>query len=456
MSSLVMLTDAKHWNQIVTHRYNHFKLHRACPYKQCTGMLAGSFPEKHDEHYCFFHTIYVQEGAVTKKIALKYLSFCLFVIFVSCPIPIAKAYSQPDYWPTNGWRTSTLEEQGIEPTLVTEMLERIITDGVDIDSISIVRNGYLVADIYMYPSDKDKKHPIHSCTKSFTSTLIGIALDKGYIKSVEQPMINFFPEKSIKNMDGLKRSVTLENLLTMSSGLETKDNPKIHGLYGLIEMRATNDWTQYVLDRPMSEQPGSRFEYGNLVSFLLTSILQKQTVVDDIDFAHTYLFGPLGIENIKWSKSPNGIYTGYGDMWLTPHDMLKLGLLYLNSGLWENKQLLSKTWVEKATRGHIAVGPSLQYGYHWWVTDDFYFAMGYEGQFLFVVPNKNMVVVFTSSLMGPSLWTPYDYLEKFILPAAKSIEAISVDLVNSQRVGELTRDLQKKYYHEIQVSNRVR
>lgn len=169
-------------------------------------------------------------------------------------------------------------------------------------------------------------------------------------------------------------------------------------------------------------------------------------------FANKHLFGPLGIKDVKWHKSPKGINTGYGDLWLTPHDMAKLGLLYLNNGFWENQQIISTSWTEKSTNGQLSVGPSLQYGYHWWVAEDFYFAMGYEGQFIFVIPNKNMVVVFTSSLVGQSLWTPFEYLEKYILPAAKSTEVISVDVANSQRIGELTRDLQKKYYHEIQVS----
>ncbi len=127
-------------------------------------------------------------------------------------------------------------------------------------------------------------------------------------------MVDFFPERSIRNMGELKKSITLENLLTMSSGLETKDNPKKHGLYGVLEMRATNDLTQYVLDRPMTEKPGTRFEYGNLVSFLLTSILHKQTEVNTMNFANRHLFGPLGIKDVKWYKSPKGIYAGYGDL----------------------------------------------------------------------------------------------------------------------------------------------
>ena len=358
-----------------------------------------------------------------------------------------------EYWPTNGWKSSPPEEQGIEQSYLILMLEEIIRSGVDIDSITIIRNGYLVADIYMYPADKHKKHPIYSCTKSLTSTLIGIAVDKGYIESAEEHIVDFFPDRSVENMDDRKRSITLYDLLTMRSGLKTEDNI-FHGGKGLNEMRTTSeDWTQYVLDRPMEELPGTRFEYSNLVSFLLTSILQKQTGRDALSFAYEHLLGPLGIENIAWYKSPKGIYTGFAELSMTPHDMAKLGFLYLKNGRWENQQILSEEWVEIATKGHVPVSETLQYGYQWWVADDIYFAMGYQGQFLFVIPDKQLIVVFTSSLLGNSLFTPYKYLKEYLLPASQSTEPLPVNRQDSERMEELTNDLFRLYYHNIEISN---
>ena len=382
----------------------------------------------------------------------KYLFPCLVIILVTWAMPITRADSAPDYWPTEGWRTTTPEQQGIDSALLIEMLETIIREGVDIDSIAIIRNGYLVADVYMYPAKKNLKHPIYSCTKSVTSTLIGIAIDKGSIESTEQQMIDFFPERSIQNMDGRKRSITLEDLLTMRSGLDTQDNAKHYGWKGLYAMQATDDWTQYVLDRPMAEPPGTRFEYSNLVSFLLTSILQKQTKVDALNFAYEHLFGPLGIEDVMWYKSPKGIYTGYAELWLTPHSMAKLGFLYLNNGRWEDQQLLSEEWVERATKAHSIVSPALRYGYQWWVAEGIYFAMGYQGQFIFVIPDKNMVVVFTSSILGQSLFTPYNYVKEYVLPAASSTKPLPANPKDSQRLQKLSNDLREKYYHEIEVS----
>ena len=371
--------------------------------------------------------------------------FSLFLNYVS---PVL---AQPSYWPTAGWKQSSPEEQGMDPALLIEMLNHIIQDGVDIDSISIVRNGYLVADIYMYPADKSQKHPIHSCTKSIASTLIGIAIDKGFIKGVEEPVIRFFPDRTINHLDEQKKAITLKNLLSMSSGLDTKDNLMHHGWHGLYKMKETDDWTQYVLDRPMADHPGTRFEYSNLGSFLLTSILQKKTQTDALNFAKTHLFNPLGIEDILWYKSPKGIYTGYAELWLRPHDMAKIGYLYLNNGSWEGQQLLSAEWIQEATTPQIPAGPFFHYGYQWWVSEGFYFAMGYQGQFIFVIPEEQMVVVFTSTINGQSIFTPYHYLKKYILPACRSTNPLDVDPKISQRFKHLTNELKNTYYHEIAI-----
>ena len=359
---------------------------------------------------------------------------------------------QPDSESTTGWPTSIPEKQGIDSGVLVSMLERIIIDGVDIDSITLIRNGYLVADIYMYPATPAKKHPIHSVTKSITSTLIGIAIDKGYITGTEQKLIDFFPEEAFKNLNDEKRKISLANLLTMSSGMENKDDPSTHSYQGLLEMQATSDWTQYALNRPMTAEPGSKFEYSNSDSFLLTAILERQTGQDALSFAHKHLFEPLGIKEVLWHTSPKGISTGYGEMWLTPHDMAKLGYLYLNVGKWEGEQILSQNWVEKAISGHIPASPKFQYGYQWWVAEDFYFALGYEGQFIFVVPQTKMVVVFSSSLGRHLLFTPYTYMQKYILPACLSEGPLPANHKQSDRLEKLAIELQEKYYHEIPVS----
>ena len=303
------------------------------------------------------------------------------------------ADGKPDYWPTKGWRTSTPESQGIDSEKLVQMVKWIEDYHYSIDSITIIRNGYMILDIYFYPFRKGYKHIIFSCTKSITSTLIGIAIDKGYIEDEDQPLLKFFPERAVANLSNQKKAITLEHILTMTSGLNTKDNFS-YRWDGLEKMKKSKDWIQYALDLPMADEPGNTFEYSNIGSFLLTAILQKTTKMNGFDFAKKYLFHPLGITNVTWWSSPQGISIGYSTMMLTPHDMAKIGFLYLNHGFWENKQIVSKEWVESATFGQVLTTLSQseisdEYGYQFWVdSKGYYMAAGYGGQVIIVVPKK--------------------------------------------------------------------
>ena len=354
----------------------------------------------------------------------RQLVLFIFLVFALFGFQKSAAADTPPYWPTNGWRSSTPEEQGMDSGKLIEMMEKIRDKNYAIDNITIIRNGYLVTDAYLYPFRKNTKHVIHSVTKSFTSALIGIALDKGYIKSVKQPLLEFFPEKTIANPDQRKRTITLEHLLNMASGLDTQDSVRYRWA-GLGKMTTSEDWAQYVLDLPMAQAPGKRFEYSNGVSYLLSAILQKTTKMSALEFAKKHLFGPLGITDVKWPTNTQGITIGWGKMMLRPHDMAKLGLLYLNKGRWENKQIVSEAWVEASTQKHISATPFDGYGYQWWINSaQYYMALGYLGQYIFVVPEKNMVVVFTSNLEGSAIFIPKGLLNQHIIPAAVSSQPL--------------------------------
>lgn len=351
------------------------------------------------------------------------------------------ASTPPDYWPTIKWRTSTPEKQGIRSELLVNMFELIKQKKYSIDNITIVRNGYVVTDAYFHPYKKNKKHLIYSCTKSVTSALIGIAVDKGYIKSVKQSVLSFFPDKKITNVDENKKKITLENLLTMTSGLKTMDS-YLYNYIGLQEFAQTKDWTQYILSRPMDNKPGTKYEYSNGVSFLLTAILQKTTKTTALSFAQKNLFKPLGIKGIKWPMSPQGINYGWGDMWLSPHDMAKFGLLYLNKGKWDGKQIISESWVKDSIIGHIKE-PFFtkifdRYGYQWRIDDEgYYMAAGRFGQFIFVVPQKNMIVVFTSDLDGSDFFVPRNLLNDYIIPSAVSSKPLADNSTDYSRLSKL-------------------
>jgi CubicO group peptidase (beta-lactamase class C family) len=282
-----------------------------------------------------------------------YYSFSTFFIFLFL---FTYAFASPVSYPLTGWRKSTPEEQGIQSNRLADMMEYIQKKQYNIDSITVVRNGHIVLDAYFWLYIKDQKHDIASCTKSITSALIGIAMDKDFISDIDRSVLDFFKDKAFANIDSHKRSMTIEHLLTMASGLKCRDT-YLHQFEGLHEMKNSNDWVQYVLDLPMSDPPGKKFEYCNGVSFLLSAIIRNATKMSTLDFAKKYLFTPLDIVNVDWEISPQGNHLGYGEMSLKPHDMAKIGWLYLNKGRWGNKQLISSAWVEASTQGYFDAKP---------------------------------------------------------------------------------------------------
>ena len=324
-------------------------------------------------------------------------------------------------WPTEGWPTSTPEEQGLDSELLVDMLDRIRQERYAIDSVLVVRHRRLVLDVTVHPFGPGSKHVIRSCTKSIVSALVGIAMDQGYIEDVQQPLLDLFPDRMVANLDGRKQAMTLQDVLTMSSGLECRDS-YLHRWRGLQEMRASADWVQFMLDLPMAEEPGTRFEYCNGGSFLLSALIQETTGKSALAFAQEHLFGPLGISGVEWPSNPQGISIGWGELQLCPHDMAKIGYLYLHGGQWDGQQVIPAAWVAESTRRHISARTLQEgYGYQWWIHHSgMYMALGYGGQYIVVVPEKDMVVVFASELPEKQFFVPQELLIDFILPAARS------------------------------------
>ena len=336
---------------------------------------------------------------------------------------------------------TTPEKQGIDSGQLVDMMEHIKMMEAHFDSILIVRNGYLVTDAYFFPFEKGLKHIIHSSTKSITSALVGIAIDKGYIKSIDQPVIDFFPDKSFKNVDGNKRAMTLKHLLMMASGVDCRDSWK-YNWAGLEQMKRSDDWVQFFLDLPMSEAPGEKYEYCNGASFILGAIIQKVTEMKLRDFADKYLFKPLGITEISWQESPQGINIGWGTIWLKPHDMAKFGFLFLNKGQWNDKQIVSESWVDLSTQGHIHEDIFDKYGFQWRLdSDGYYMALGYGGQYIFVIPNKNMVVVFTGIHVGYETLRANSLLKLYIIRAATSSGALPENLEKNRELSAMINEM---------------
>ncbi len=338
----------------------------------------------------------------------------------------AQPLPERDYWPTDGWRTSAPEAQGIDSRRLAQMWAYIQQKHVRIDSVTIIRHGYLVWDAYARWNGRDTKYDLHSCTKSFTSALVGIAIDQGYIKSLDQPVLSFFPGRSVANLDARKQAMTLEHLLTMRDGLDWGENsigvdPAPTG-DELLRMKQAGDWVQFVLDRPMAAEPGTRWNYNTGASHLLSAILQEATGQTALEFASEHLFGPLGISSMTWETERQGRNAGGTSLRLTTGDMAKFGYLYLNEGRWNGQQIVPAAWVRDSTTSRYPTFETyygnLAYGYQWWIIPwaGYYSAIGAHGQYIFVLPKQDMVVVFTSNLADADMFTPPLLLAFYIQP----------------------------------------
>ena len=354
--------------------------------------------------------------------------------------------SAADYWPGEQWRTATPESQGMCSGVLADMLDLVWQKNLEIDSILIIRNGYVVLDTYHFPIKPDSRHNIFSCTKSISSTLIGIAIDKGYIQSIDQPLLDFFPEKPPKNPDKGKHEIALKHILQMATGLGCRDS-YLYQWKGLTQMRCSDDWVQYMIDLPLLEPPGTRFEYCNGASFLLTAIIEKTTGKTGIEFAKEHLFTPLGIKDIHWPANIHGQTIGWGRLHMRPRDMARFGYLFLNHGKWEGQQLVSAQWVANATRKHLPATLMPGYGYQWWVmSPERYAAVGYRGQRIFVLKDKNMVVVLTGRLKDKDVLLPIGILNGFIIPAVQSDSPLPEDKEALDRLRFLDRFWQTANY----------
>jgi CubicO group peptidase (beta-lactamase class C family) len=361
------------------------------------------------------------------------------VLLVGCVEEISKPPQTA--WPNYGWQTSLPEQQGMDSRQLVKMMDYIVSRKLNLHSLLIIRNGYLVTEAYFSPYQPDTPQNIYSCTKSFTSALIGIAMDKGYIRSVDQPLLSFFPDRTIANLDPRKRAITLENLLAMSSGLDWPEWSSIFSdpVNPIWQMYHSPDAVQFVLDQPMQTDPGKLFNYNTGGSNLLSAIIEKTTGMNSLAFARANLFEPIGISNVFWYRDQNGIYRGGEGLRLTPRDMAKFGYLYLNRGVWDGRQIIPAAWVDTSTTDHISTKRQSfagdQYGYQWWLpASGFYAAVGYGGQYIFIIPEKNLVAVFTSELSSADESTPIILAETYILPAVQSENPLPA---NPQAAGRL-------------------
>ncbi|MHA1637962.1 MAG: serine hydrolase domain-containing protein [Candidatus Thorarchaeota archaeon] len=307
-----------------------------------------------------------------------------------------------DYWPTEGWRDAAPEDLGMNSTKLQGLVDYVEDNNYPIHSVVVIKSGYIVLEDYFGSHyDENATHLLYSVTKSFTSAMVGIAIDQGYIENVSQLLLPFFPEYTITNVDDRRELITIEHLLTMRAGMawdetsapySSPENDVYHIYRG--------DGVNHSLNLDMVANPGDVFHYNTGASHLLSAIVQVATGMSTLDFATANLFEPLGISPVYWAHDLAGWTIGGFDLRISARNMAKFGWLFLNNGTWDGEQIISKDWVRTSTSTITDFGNSEGYGYQWWTMPELgiYFAAGLYGQYIYVIPEEDIVVAFNSGI----------------------------------------------------------
>lgn len=320
--------------------------------------------------------------------AKGYLQASLLIIFailflsmtVGCD-PSTEDLEVVEYTPLPGddWQVSTPEEQGLDPMLLAELY-----DGAakleTLYGLLVIRKGHLIAEGYFNEGSVEQSPGRQSATKSYTSALVGIALEQGCLASLDQKMMDFFPEFAGQTDDPRKEQITIRDLLQMRAGYP--DEERTPPYLDLLFFSDNWHWLPHLVDFPLISDPGTEFHYGNLTSHLLGVIVARECDTDLKSYAQEYLFSPIGAELGDWTADGDDYYWGWGEMYVTARDMAKFGLLYLNDGEYAEKQVISASWIRESVQRYsegIDISGSvpsitsrygnfrnLGYGYQWW------------------------------------------------------------------------------------------
>lgn len=296
--------------------------------------------------------------------------------------------------PGGDWPVAAPEAQGMDSAKLEAAFQALDDyPQYAVHSLLVVRQGVIVAEKYYQSYDQDSQNTLYSCTKSVISALVGIAIEEGALKGVDQPVADFFPDAMQVNPDPRKDAMRLEDLLSMRAGLEWDEGNSAYN-----RMYASADWVAWMLNKPMQAEPGSEFNYCSGCTHVLSGVLHKATGMLTQEYARTRLFEPLGITNYTWETDASGNAIGGWGLELTARDMAKFGSLFLQDGVWNGKQVVPKRWVAQSTGPGLPTEGKWNYAYQWWVRPDeqVYAAQGLHGQKIYVVPAMQLVVVVTA------------------------------------------------------------
>lgn len=329
------------------------------------------------------------------------------------------------------WSVSKPEAQKMNPQILDSAFVKAELTGF-IDGLLVIRNGYIVAEEYYNGYNELQPHNIMSVSKSFLSAITGIALHQGYIDSLEEKILNYFPEYIYPDIDPRKYDITIRHLLTMRMGIKGEADDD-YGVYW--ELYNSGNWIKETIESQLLNDPGEKMRYNTFQTHLLSAIITKATQQSTLDFAREVLFKPMKIDIDSWEQDPQGYYFGGNSMHFTPREIAVLGYLYLNNGRLNDMQIIPINWIElslspstnKEHPNEWGAWKNYNYAYLWWLGQineyDLFMGYGYGGQFVVVFPSINLIVVSTAKhQISPETstvqeWAIFDIIAKYVLPS---------------------------------------
>jgi CubicO group peptidase (beta-lactamase class C family) len=369
-----------------------------------------------------------------RKLQSFFSILIVLLLFISCANSPTSNIQEPEPpWTSNEWQEATPASQGIDVLKLNELSGAISREELGkIQSLIIIRNGKLIYEKYYRGNNRESLNQLNSATKSFTSALIGIAIEKGYVNSIDDKVLDYFPEhpyESLANPSEYKKDMTIENFLSMSAGFYSTENDYAGSDPRNTTTQIINSPAPYkaTLDMPVEAPPGIRFLYNSTLTFTLGGIINKKAPNGMEEFAVNNLFEPLGITEYHWVRSVNGDLASDNGLYLKPRDMAKLGQLYLDGGVWRGKQVITYNWAEQSMQEQVGTHFwNIRYGYQWWLksfrrdnsnTNYFPMAVGGSGQYICLLREFNMVINVTSTPGNPSGIEFDQLIEDYIFPA---------------------------------------
>ena len=325
---------------------------------------------------------------------------------------VASGRNTGQYWPTDGWRSCAPEEAGMDSGKLAKVFEYAANPDYKVKSVVIVKDGYIVGEAYFGDSHVGSSHESASMGKSFTSALVGIAIEQGLIKGIDEKVCQYFEEWDCGDETDYRSSITLKHVMTLTTGLDWEEDwtPGYSGRNDTFEMVRTGDFLGFMLQKKGLHEPGTTFTYSTGDPMLLSGIIQKVSGMTAFEFAGKNLLEPIGISDLKWSSDSAGHTVTFAGISAPAREYAKFGYLYLNRGQWDGKQVVPAHWVDTSTRAVSGVDGWECYGLLWHVNlpvrlgapqssipSDGYMADGVRGQSIFIVPSKGLVAVKTAS-----------------------------------------------------------